>query len=200
MQDKIPEGYKRVSHVVGLSKQLCLGKIDKSIIENKQRIGSAVHSAIESYVQGIYQPLLTDELPYFQSFCRWWEVVGAGTQIVALEERYNCAKRRLSGKCDLIAQLPGNALPTLIDFKATAAEDKCFWPLQAQFYRLLAAENGLETSPDVIFLRLCRKGRKPQICRYHLDERHTRLCQTFLEHYDYLANYYDFNNELRDKT
>lgn len=199
MQDEIPNGFVRVSQVLGLTKKLILGGIKKEVVENKATIGIAVHSAIESYVQGIYQPLLTKERPYFQSFVRWWEIVAGGTQIIALEERYNCTKRRLSGKCDLIAHLPGNPLPTLIDFKATAAEDKCFWPLQAEFYRSLAETNGLKISSEVIFLRLCGEGKMPQVCRYNLDDRHARLCQTFLDHYRYVESFYDINKVMRQK-
>lgn len=106
--------------------------------------GSAVHAAAAAHIQGLYViPIKAEWQGYFDSFRRWVDMVRP--EPVLIEERLVDRTLGDCGKPDLIAKLPGQELPDLIDWKTSQAEAP-WWRLQACRYRELAwVDRGITT-------------------------------------------------------
>lgn len=158
--DQIKEGYTRVSEILSMIPtwnrkekkwHYPFQSINQEVLENKCRIGTNVHKAIESHLTKDFYALESDEKSYFTSFLQWHELVKL--KPVLCETRFYNESLKISGAIDLIAYLGDDPTPTLIDFKTSACADLIKWEYQANFYHLLAsAESALTT--NVLFVQL----------------------------------------------
>jgi hypothetical protein len=172
---------KREVSVTTVLKQLQdFGNIDPAIIENKGKIGTDVHKAIEAYVKQDWYPL--DEPrreAYFGSYKLWKD-----------RERYECKHTELElmdenlwliGHVDAVIRNKENGQLFLLDYKTSAKESigmegLNIWCMQAHMYYHLLRANGYNVSPVFYFLQLRTKKKdeehfpaNPKLYAYEYD-------------------------------
>lgn len=177
--------YYRVTHILSKFKNRI--DVDYKIWENKTRIGTDVHKAIECDLEGAFHVLEEGGLNYFESYKRWKEAQDKkGSKYEKSEFRLFDEDRRISGSFDLIVSAPDNQCGTLIDFKTCYAVDDMFWPLQGCFYYQLCIKNNIQVNPEVCFIKLDRKGGNPVIKIYTITKELEHIANSMLDIFFYL--------------
>ena len=163
-KEEIKEGYTRVTEIIGWYKSLIHGAIDQNVLKAKAQVGSNVHEAIEQDGSGVFVPLTEKELGYFNSYLKWKLITPHRS--IRVENRFYCDKLKITGAIDMVAYLENANVPSLVDFKTSAAEDKIGWALQATFYRYLILQNLDDLDENAYFIKLDKEGKKPKVCKY----------------------------------
>lgn len=105
--------------------------------------GSAVHSACEAYLKGLYAPKLISAWQlYVDSFKRWSDL--AIDKIILAEVRLRNDELSYCGQPDAIIKIKGTDKIVLVDWKTSQSKQK-WWELQIIAYRKLAQHNGTKT-------------------------------------------------------
>lgn len=184
MSDDIKPGYTRVSEFC--SRYEDFGNIDQAVLENKCRIGTSVHKAIQSSIECIPFRLAEDEKGYFESWFKWWDKMRC--DIVHMEERLYCDKFMLTGAIDGIIVFNDGITKSIVDWKTSASCNDDIWALKGAFYHHLVTTNKLcDISERVIYLQLDKHGGQPTVREYIIDQKQkslmvaTIMCHSFEE-------------------
>ena len=180
--------YVRVSEV--LKEIEDFSGIYPHILERKAKIGTEVHCAIQNYMLGEF-PIYGPECEgYMDSFIKWHTRLAP--ELVHCEQRFFDPLLKLTGCVDAIARIPGNPLPSLIDFKTSAQEAPIKWPMQAHLYYHLAKSAGIDLDPTFLFIKLDKHGNNPQVFRYEFNSSYMRKCL------DLVDKFWEKNREQSD--
>lgn len=156
--------YVRVSTV--LSQLGTYSNIPQEVLKRKQLIGTAIHNAIDEDSKDEFPCLTLQSIGYFQSFLVWKR--DTNCSFIRGEERYFDHKKFFCGQIDRIAQFPNSPLPSLMDWKCSAVEQKESWEMQAHLYFHLLEVNGIAVSAKVPFIKLDPKGLAPKVFTYQI--------------------------------
>lgn len=157
--------YARVSEVIAPLNDF--GRIPFQVLENKARIGTETHDAIEKYILTKECIFINDDcMGYFESFKRWWDLLQY--DVVITEQRLFCDKLRITGKMDALISKNGQ-IPLLLDYK-TSVKESPTWRLQAHLYRHLLNVNEIETQLEMWFVKLDKNGKLPKLFIYKHDQ------------------------------
>jgi len=159
--------YARVSNVI--KRYNNFGEAPPERLENKKIIGTIVHEAIDEDLHGELPPnLLPSCVGYFNSYRKWKEI--NKPRIVENETRYFNDDLMITGRIDLLAILPYETVPVLIDWKTSASESPT-WILQSHLYGHLIAGAGKMVANRYLFIKLCPLGSKPRVFTYDYSEK-----------------------------
>jgi len=172
--------YARVSEIISDPSEFA--KIPKSVLENKQRIGTNVHEAIKTEIDGDFPILQADEVGYFVSFMEWYGALKP--RFIETERRYFDEEKRITGQVDGIVMIKGASLsvPMLIDFKTSTTESPK-WVLQAHLYHYLIQKSGLIIAPRMIFLKLDKDGHLPRVIDYLWSSNTHLKCMSLIDQF-----------------
>lgn len=170
------KSYARVSDI--LKPFSNFSHIKPDVLENKCRIGTAVHKAIEADLNGKFPALEEDTWGYFRSYLCWFEHLNATVE--QTEVRYFSDKYMITGQIDALMHFKGDHLPTLIDFKTSASEGDT-WPMQAYLYALLLSENGVPIEQRFLFVKLDKMDQLPKVFEYKFDRNIAAKCLKAIE-------------------
>ncbi|MCL1999309.1 MAG: PD-(D/E)XK nuclease family protein [Turicibacter sp.] len=92
------------------------GKIDEEILKAAAARGTAVHQAIETYLQYKFDDIEEELLPYYTAFKAWH--AKHNPTVHAIEHRIYHKIYHYAGTADLICELDGKL--TIVDFKTSA--------------------------------------------------------------------------------
>lgn len=150
-------------------------------IQNKSRIGTNVHQAIDCYLKKDV-PILTndDEIGYFNSFLIWRKEVAI--DIVCREKRYFDDQLMITGKVDGVAMIPGEKTPILIDYKCAAKEMES-WRIQTHLYYHLVTKAGMRLDKRVLVIQLSEKGNAPLAFSYAITDNNLAKCYREIDRY-----------------
>ena len=168
--------YARVSAVT--SKKGQFSHIPKHIVDNKCRIGSEVHEAIEADIEDSLPILSQDCMGYYKSYLAWKEEVQP--HFIISEERFFCDKFMLTGKIDVIAKIGSENI--VIDFK-TSAKESSSWVLQGHLYHYLLTEAQYNISQRMMFVKLEKTGKKASIFEYFYDKNTFNTCVNLIKEF-----------------
>lgn len=152
------EHYTRVTEV--LYPYSGLQHIDPKVLANAARRGTRVHQACEAIVTGEGAWGVDEEIAgYVKSFEKWWYM---GHTVLAMEQRFFCDKKMITGQCDMILDTPQGAV--ILDIKTPMRPSKT-WPLQGSAYAYLARAAGYNVS-GIQFLKVDKNGKDPTVYNY----------------------------------
>ncbi len=181
MLEEIRPGYTRVSTI--LSQWDKFSGILPEILENKIRIGTNVHKAIDAFHLGLLVELADDEQPYFNSFFGWYNEVKY--QCMQSEKRLYDDSLKITGELDALVKLGDSKELTLLDWKCSYSEDPINWPLQGAFYIYLLRQNGHENVSDVcMFVKLSKESVLPKVFEYDTSNL-LPICKAAVQTYEY---------------
>ena len=158
--------------------------IDKQWFTDESRTrGDIVHSAVASYLLGLFSPPVAPEYQgYVTSMKRWIDEMVV--EVVLVEKRLVDERLKYCGKPDLIAALKGRDFNTLIDFKTGQQELKSF-RIQNAAYRNLAKVNGIPVQNGMT-VRLKPDGSGALITEYPANhQKEMNIFQGLLNSYYY---------------
>lgn len=157
------------------------GYAPEAKMQNKSRIGTNVHEAIDCYLKNDV-PILTndDEIGYFNSFLIWRKEVAI--DIVCREKRYFNDELMVTGKVDGVAMIPGEKCPILIDYKCAAKEMES-WRIQTHLYYILATKTGMRLGNRVLVIQLSEKGDPPKAFSYLISDNNLAKCYLAIDAY-----------------
>lgn len=164
--------YARVSNVIKPFTDF--SHIDPDVLQNKCRIGTEVHEAINDEILGTFPILSKDCLGYFVSFEKWKDKLSI--EFLASERRYFCDEKKITGQIDALIKFPDEKNPILVDFKTSAQESPIVWPMQAHLYHYLLAKNGYHVSLRFLFVKLDKHGKLPKVFVYKFDNHIKEKC------------------------
>lgn len=136
-----------------LSRELYKG-ISDSVLQNAADRGTAVHSAIEFYLEYGIRDIRAEFGPYLDAFVDW-----ASTKhptVIGTEIRLYHSLLRYAGTCDLLCEIGGKL--TLVDHKTTSAVNHKVCSVQLEAYAQALANAGIEVERKLI-LHLSKTGR-----------------------------------------
>lgn len=158
------EGKKYLRTTAAIKKDKEFDRIPSAVLHHKQILGTNVHQAIDDDLRGdLPLGLMPGCIGYFQSYRSWRD--GVNLSIVQNEQRYFDDELMLTGCIDLLAMLPYEDTPVIIDWKTSAAESPS-WILQSHLYGYLLSKNNITTSKRYIFVKLHPLGASPDIFEY----------------------------------
>lgn len=167
-EDSFSAEYTRITKILGWYEGLQLAGIPEEVLARAGERGSRVHKRIEEHFDG---KVATEEeyASHFGSFLQWTTAIKP-KRIVG-EVRLFCKILKITGKFDAILQIPGFTKLVLVDWKTSAQENPVVWRLQGGFYQFLCERNGLELDPQMIFLKLDKKGDHPKCLNFTYDQK-----------------------------
>jgi len=161
--------YVRVSDV--LQPFTNFGGIDPAVLNAKAELGTNVHKIISDDIEGVFSYVCHKEKGYVDSFHKWREAICPIFDMS--EERFFCKDRRITGQIDAICSINGKNY--LVDFKTSVSESPT-WIMQAHLYKYLCSVNGYPLEDVMLFLRLSKTGKLPQVFQYKYDYNIDRKC------------------------
>ena len=177
----IKPGYTRVSEI--LSQWDRFSGIDRDVLENKKRIGTNVHEAIDLYNACLPYSLEEDERGYFESYIEWRKLTQF--EILASETRLYDDRLMITGAFDLLVKFPQEEEGSVCDLKCSYSEDPINWPMQGCFYRyLLTVNGGQDISQRVNFIKLDKRGYSPDVYEYDVTNM-MRVCESAVITYNH---------------
>ncbi len=166
MYESNGKNYARVSDI--LKPLYDFSNIPSFILERKANIGTNVHAAIASDINGEF-PIASDcEIGYLNSYYEWKRVFKPN--FVQTEQRYFCDEKMITGQIDALILLTFQGIPTLVDFKTSVKESKEVWPLQACLYSYLLKKNGIEHQNRYHFVKLEKTGKLADVFIYEFTQ------------------------------
>lgn len=164
--------YARVSNI--LKPFVDFGDIDPLVLERKAALGTRIHEAIKSEIQGELPVVGLQEGGYFKSFELWRAAIQP--TFVMTEKRVYCDDKMLTGCVDALIKLKGNDECVLVDWKTSVAESPVTWPMQAHLYAYLLEVSGIPVAPRYLFVKLDRFGGLPKVFQYKFDSSLLKRC------------------------
>jgi hypothetical protein len=177
MEEIIKEGFVRVSKILDTFRLPVF--IPKDVYENARERGIRLHSAFEKRITTgcTFQVLEEQDLGYYRSWELWYEnsgEMGIDRNILHTETRIYDTKRPITGKIDGIWEKEGKL--HLIDWKATASEDKTIWPIQMSAYSQLIKRSKLCKLEDTAYiLKLNIDGDEGRLIPIELTDFHFKV-------------------------
>ncbi len=171
MEEVITPGYTRISSIAGAFSSY--GTVPKVILNNARERGTAVHSIVKDLIQDIpvederyvwHNTKMNGDVDiislkgYIESFQRFWQPYEQSAY--SFPERLYEDILKTTGEVDLVTQLDGERI--LIDWKCTAAKSES-WNIQANGYTMLYEENYGAVIDTMLFVRLDKDGKMPEI-------------------------------------
>lgn len=190
-EEEINPKYIRVTEI--LSPLSDFSMVPEQVLENKTRIGTEVHNAIELYLSGFPYLLSDDAKSYFESFLHWHEDSNVRVVTNFLEERYYDDELMITGKIDALVRFPDDELLTMCDWKTTASctvDIKRSWELQGTFYHYLLKKNEVQNINDrFLFIQLSKEGKKPRIREFEFTESNMKACRDAVKYFRHYERY-----------
>lgn len=164
MEDIIKPGYTRISEII--SRYTGYDDISPHVLQNACERGTAVHEICESIIVGFGCP---DIHPFYEGYIdsfNYWHDEYSSCELNIPDRWYN-DESMITGKADCIVKKDGKNI--LIDFKTSALESKA-WRLQGGAYAFLCHSNEQFTLDKIHFVKLDKRGAKPQVKEYDVKE------------------------------
>jgi len=168
----IKEGYTRVSQILGQWDKY--SGIDPAVLDNKIRIGTNVHEAINMFNLCLPYSLKEDERPYMESYLQWYDA--SPFILIESEKRYYDEEAKITGAIDAVMHFKNDPINdggqiVLCDWKCSYAEDPLNWPLQGAMYYDLLKKNGVESlARKCRFVKFDKHGGMPKVYEYEITK------------------------------
>ena len=104
--------------------------IEPEVLDRAAQRGTAIHNAIENYIEFGVRDIPPLYAGYFEAFIQWWE--RRKPEPLALEKRVYHKILRYAGTADLICMIDGRL--TLVDYKSSAQINKKLCAVQLEGY------------------------------------------------------------------
>jgi len=142
-----------VTTVLGPLNNLKYDGISEKTLENAAEKGSAVHKAIENFIEFGIEDIESEHRGYFDGFMKWWQE--KKPEPVGVERRVYHRVMLYAGTVDLIAYIDG--VLTLIDYKTTYAMNDMTFSVQLEGYSQALKSFGIQVQNKMI-LHLKKDG------------------------------------------
>ena len=123
------------------------------VLENAANRGTAVHNAIENYINFGIEDISEELKPYFLAFLRF--LSDKQPNILATEKKVYHRFLRYAGTVDFICEIDGKVY--LIDFKTTAVLMKMLTEVQLEAYKKALESHGIKIDAKAV-LHLRKDG------------------------------------------
>ena len=164
--------YARVSDIL---KPFCdFSNIDEAVLNNKARIGTEVHQAINDDICQEFPMVPVAAQGYLDSYFKWKERLLPSFSMA--ETRLFCDEKMITGQIDTLVKFEGENGLVLVDFKTSAQESPIVWPMQAHLYHYLLIKNGWNVSSRFLFVKLDKNGKLPTVFQYIFDQNVRAKC------------------------
>ncbi len=130
------------------------GPIDPNILSAAAAKGTAVHNAIENYLEFGIEDIPQEHAGYFDAFKQWEEKYKP--EVVATEAKVYHKQLRYAGTCDLICNI--NGVLTLIDYKTSYQVNMMLYMVQLEGYARAWESHGVPIA-DRAILHLKKDGK-----------------------------------------
>ena len=176
----------RVSEILAQFKDYSV--VHPKVLSEKCQIGTEVHTNIHVFKNGgfpvfdtfaVRNPVTSDVIRweergegYYNSYMQFEKAKNPKFEV--MEQRYYDDNLMITGQID--ALMSTDDLPVLVDFKCSYNADKEIWGMQAHYYKHLLEHNGIKIADYFYFLKLDKKGKKPQIVEIKYDENVLSRC------------------------
>ncbi len=170
--------YARVSDVI--APYTDFSGIPDAVLENKAKIGTEVHDAIDLILQDEL-PIFSDKArPYVESFLKWKNQVSPTFSFG--EKRLFCQEKMVTGRIDGLVLMPNSTIPMLVDYKTSVQESKA-WVMQAHLYYYLLKSNGYVVANSMIFVKLDKFSGLPKCYLYSYNSNTNAQCMEAISKY-----------------
>ena len=127
--------------------------VTPEVLDRAARRGTAIHNAIENYIEFGVQDIPTQYAGYFEAFVQWWGQ--RKPEPLALEKRVYHKILRYAGTADLICMIDGRL--TLVDYKSSAQINEKLCAVQLEGYDRAFESHGVKIEQRLI-LHLSNEG------------------------------------------
>lgn len=127
--------------------------VTPEVLDRAARRGTAIHNAIENYIEFGVQDIPPQYAGYFEAFVQWWE--RRKPEPLALERRVYHKILRYAGTADLICMIDGRL--TLVDYKSSAKINEKLCAVQLEGYDRAFESHGVKIEQRLI-LHLSNEG------------------------------------------
>lgn len=104
--------------------------VEPEVLDRAAQRGTAIHNAIENYIEFGVRDIPTQYAGYFEAFAQWWE--RRKPEPLALEKRVYHKILRYAGTADLVCMIDGRL--TLVDYKSSAQINEKLCAVQLEGY------------------------------------------------------------------
>lgn len=127
--------------------------VTPEVLDRAAQRGTAIHNAIENYIEFGVQDIPPQYAGYFEAFVQWWE--RRKPEPLALERRVYHKILRYAGTADLICMIDGRL--TLVDYKSSAQINEKLCAVQLEGYDRAFDSHGVKIEQRLI-LHLSNEG------------------------------------------
>lgn len=120
--------------------------VTPEVLDRAAQRGTAIHNAIENYIEFGVRDIPTQYAGYFEAFVQWWE--RRKPEPLALEKRVYHKILRYAGTADLICMIDGRL--TLVDYKSSAQINEKLCAVQLEGYDRAFESHGVEIEQRLI--------------------------------------------------
>jgi hypothetical protein len=164
-EEIIKPGYTRISAISSAYAGYCNAPAE--VLEHARMRGEVVHGLIEKYFDDVPVEMTAETVGYMTSFHQFWDPLEKESKVLLKERRFYDDTLMITGKCDFITKIDG--VITLVDWKCTYKNAK-HWEIQAAgYYVLFGKFLGKNKIGKMIFVRLRKDGKYPEITEYERD-------------------------------
>ena len=128
--------------------------VSDSVLSRAADRGTAVHSAIEFWLEFGAWDTIPDYAPYLVAFTDWYK--SRSPEVLGVELRLYHKLMRYAGTCDLLCRIDGNLC--LVDYKTTSAVNRKTCSVQLEAYAQALANAGVYVDRKLI-LHLTKDGK-----------------------------------------
>ena len=130
------------------------GPIDPAVLANAAAKGTAVHNAIENYLEFEIMDIADEHKGYFDAFLDWIDKYRP--VIIGTEARMYHKQLRYAGTSDLICEINGQTV--LVDYKTSYQVNMMLYMVQLEGYARAWESHGVKID-DRIILHLKKDGK-----------------------------------------
>lgn len=127
--------------------------VDPEVLHRAAQRGTAIHNAIENYMEFGIRDIPPQYSGYLEAFLQWWE--SRKPEPLAMEGRVYHKILRYAGTADLICIINGRL--TLVDYKSSAQVNEKLCAVQLEGYDRAFESHGIKID-DRLILHLSRDG------------------------------------------
>ncbi len=127
--------------------------VDLEVLNRAAQRGTAIHNAIENYIEFDIRDIPPQYAGYFEAFLQWWNY--RKPEPLALEKRVYHKILRYAGTADLVCIIDGRL--TLVDYKSSAQVNGKLCAVQLEGYDRAFESHGIKID-DRLILHLSRDG------------------------------------------
>lgn len=132
--------------------------VDSAVLDKAARRGTAIHNAVENYVQFGINDIPPSYDGYFQAFLEWWSF--RKPVVLATECKVYHKILRYAGTADLLCIIDGRV--TLVDYKSSAQVNSKLCAVQLEGYDRAFESHGIKID-DRLILHLSRNGKYVEV-------------------------------------